>query len=518
MADVLPHMETKHTSTNSSDSNRERRRKANGNEIASESESEKSSYRACEGQDTSRSVPTDLFPFPLPLTPMEHYLVLDDSADHPMVVFIELIFTEELDLEVVTRTVREALHRHPLLASRIVRKGRHWEWVYDPTWSPTVRDFQSDPPVKNGRVESIDLHETPGVRAWYEHTDSRFRLVFQFHHACADGVGFRRFIIDWAVCYARARSAPDAPIHAPMRMEFIDPQLLLNRGCLKHLEDTPPPLPLTGTQRLRNFIYFFFRPPVPIERAKSKRKQLIDNGDQAEFIQPTLVAPLDLELSRMIIERSREEDHSLNEIGLALMFHTCQKWHEQNEVRGAGKRIRLLMPYDIRTRSDINLSASNRMSFAFLGRTHSQCRDWKQLLSSVEEEVQNIKDTRVFLDFITGLRSGLDKPRVLEWVLRRSRNMATAVFTYSGDMYRGLSRIFPDVGEHKLVGDALLSHALVAPPVRENTNIGIGFCLSGERVCFSLAWNRKVLTQADAQEFFDMFLDAWRRWAMQGHP
>ncbi len=35
------------------------------------------------------------------------------------------------------------------------------------------------------------------------------------------------------------------------------------------------------------------------------------------------------------------------------------------------RRIRLLMPFDIRTKEDLRLTAANRLSFAFLGRTHS---------------------------------------------------------------------------------------------------------------------------------------------------
>ncbi len=54
--------------------------------------------------------------------------------------------------------------------------------------------------------------------------------------------------------------------------------------------------------------------------------------------------------------------------------------------------------------------------------------------------------------------------------------MATAVFTYGGDIHRGLSRTFKEEDGRLRVGDALWEDVLAAPPARANTNVAVGLC------------------------------------------
>ncbi len=88
--------------------------------------------------------------------------------------------------------------------------------------------------------------------------------------------------------------------------------------------------------------------------------------------------------------------------------------------------------------------------------------------------------------------------------------MATAVFTYGGDIHRGLSRTFKEEDGRLRVGDALWEDVLAAPPARTNTNIAIGLCLSRGRICISASWNREALTPEEARLFFDSYVEAWR--------
>lgn len=459
------------------------------------------------------AVPADLFP--LPITPLEHFLIVDETPEQPMSAFVQLSFRNGLDLDRLRVALRQAVHRNPLLAARLIPHGPSWAWNYDPNHETTIRLFQSDPPVVDGRIRVIDLCREPGMRVWYDEAGKSSRLIFQFHHACADGIGMRRFVLDLLICYERAFAAADDPVHAELRLDRLDHRRLRERGSLKHLEDSPPAKPLTLWQRTKNSFYFFYLTPKPLLGIRMPAALANPPATSLEPIETVTLASDD---SARMLGRARSEGLALNDLGLALLFHQTRQWHEQQGTRGRRQRIRLLMPLDIRTREDLRLSAANRLSFAFLGRTHHQCKNWQELLQSVQAETRTIKESRVYLDFLRSLRAIHGRPELLRRMVRRNRNMATAVFTYAGDMHRGVTRIFAEESGATRIGDALLEGIVAAPPVRSHTNISIGFVIAHSQISLSASWNREVFTADDAREFLSQYAQSWRNWSLTGEP
>lgn len=175
------------------------------------------------------------------------------------------------------------------------------------------------------------------------------------------------------------------------------------------------------------------------------------------------------------------------------------------------------MPIDLRDRSDLQLPATNRLSFSFLGRTHRQCEDWLALLASVKAETQHIKDSRVHMDFLKGLEALADHPRLLKQMILRSGNMATSVLTYTGDIARGMKQLFPEEDGKRRVGDTFLENILVAPPARHNTNITLGMCINWGQICVSANWNRCEISRSDCKQFLKLFADHTMQWLRQPH-
>ena len=103
------------------------------------------------------------------------------------------------------------------------------------------------------------------------------------------------------------------------------------------------------------------------------------------------------------------------------------------------------------------MPAANRLSFMFFGRSYQQCDNFGQLLESVQKEFAYIKETQLYLDFFNMIRATSRWPRLMQWGLRRSDSMATAVLTYVGDVTRGTYRAFPVVDNTRPVGDAILT-------------------------------------------------------------
>ncbi len=110
-----------------------------------------------------------------------------------------------------------------------------------------------------------------------------------------------------------------------------------------------------------------------------------------------------------------------------------------------------------------------------------------------------------------------EKPRLFTWALKRMKNVATAVFTYGGDANRGLTRIFAsDQQGYMRIGDTLIEDGIGTPPVRTNTNVSVGLGINHGQVTLALAWNRRVLTYAEAQAFIDGYVDALKQYAASG--
>lgn len=447
--------------------------------------------------------------FPLRLSPFEKFIVWDERPPHPMNSFIELHFESLLDRDILRQALTRAVHRNPLLACRIVESDGEPCWHYDADYVPALRMESDDPPLRNGWPIPIDLWSECGSRYWYGATETGSRLLIQLHHACSDGVGLRSVLIDMLTSYAKI-ALPDLEETSvrTKTWEQLDIGSLRNRFDYSQSFSGPPTRKITAWQRFKNAYYFHFQLPKPL-KGRGPSEQTANEPPT----EPLRHVVIDRETSERIMLRSRQEQVSVNDLGLALLFQTCAQW---NEVRGDSSprsRIRLLMPYDLRSRADMRMPATNRLSFSFLGRNAGECRDLPRLIASVQSEVKQIKESRLPMDFLEALKLADSHPKLMQWGISKSRNMSTAVLTYTGDVCRGLKKFLPEQDGARMVGDARMTNILVAPPVRENTNISLGLCVNWGQLCVSAAWNRDVMSAQECQEFLASYADRWRAWA-----
>ncbi|MEZ6074621.1 MAG: hypothetical protein R3C56_02785 [Pirellulaceae bacterium] len=131
--------------------------------------------------------------FPLRLSPFEKFILWDERERQPMTGFIEGCTSLPHSMFAACRPrLTVAVHRNPLLASRVIeRQGDLW-WDYDPLFQPEVLLSSTSPPLRRGWPIPIDLYRECGGRYWYGATEQGWRLMIQFHHACCDAVGLRR--------------------------------------------------------------------------------------------------------------------------------------------------------------------------------------------------------------------------------------------------------------------------------------------------------------------------------------
>jgi hypothetical protein len=458
--------------------------------------------------ETLPSLPEGLFP--LPLTAFEKYLIWDETPELPMSSFIELHFLDPLQVSTMEQAIAAAVKIHPLLVCRLQTVEGQLSWQHLPDFTHRLNDLSDCPPLPCGRPQAFDLSNHPGIRFWYgQPASGGSRVLIQLHHAVTDGVGLRRFLIDVLTLYALATAPHQTDSAIKLPWAKVDPSLLGRRDDFSDSFGCLPAQPLSFWQRLNNARYFHFHLPAPLNRPSSVRE---DEATSEATAEPLVHLVMDRQTSEAILEQARIQHVGINELALGLLFETSALWNQQHGGKGQRSHLRILMPYDLRARVDLRMPATNRMSFSFLGRSVQQCQELGPLVESIGKEIQAMKDSQLPLDFLAALKLAAGYPKLMKWAIGRSRNMATTVLTYAGDVSRGIQKYFPELSGSRLVGDVRLDKIVAAPPVRDNTHWSLGLCINWGQLCISAAWNRQVFSRQDCQQLMQLYQSRWLHW------
>ncbi|WP_430453018.1 hypothetical protein [Rhodopirellula europaea] len=455
--------------------------------------------------------------FPLPLTPLETFFVLDEKESCPIAMLIELQFSTPLQLPVLQNALDETVKDHPLLACKLVREGEQFFWHLDPDLAPQVLTNDDLPlttgPAENPQTQPFDLFRESGCRFWYVPEETGSRLYVQLHHACGDGMGMRQVLLETLTRYAQATGDPECGKTSRKSSRSVpNPERLRDRNDFSELLSKPPKRSLTTWDRIRNAYYFHFQRPAVLSKPRGFDSATAQQTLESQAIDSPLRHVLfSKEESASIEKACSNASIRVNDLAIAMLFQTFEQW-EQTHRGGKAIRYRVMMPVDLRSRRDLNLPATNRLSFAFLGRRKDQCQDIEALVSSVADEVVAIKETRVHMDFLDGLAAAVQHPRFMRWVIDKSRHMTTSVLTYTGDLSRGMKKFFPESDGQLQIGDAYLRNALGSPPAREGTNIALGICINWGQICISASWNRQAWDAATTDQFLQTYASNWRAW------
>ncbi len=104
--------------------------------------------------------------FPLPLTPMEAFMLADGRAGYPMMCDIQLEFDGQLDRDLFTSALSMSLARNPLFRCLVARDPKLGQ-----VWLPTDRMPPVDwaplgTPLGDCYDAQLDLASEIGLRVW----------------------------------------------------------------------------------------------------------------------------------------------------------------------------------------------------------------------------------------------------------------------------------------------------------------------------------------------------------------
>ncbi len=438
--------------------------------------------------------------FPLPLTPFENLMVLNDRPDYPMVFECVLEFSGTIDRKPLEQALHRAWANQPLLKCRVEgRPFRGAAWHHCPGWKPQIDWLDAKAPGQFRPLPSPRLKEAPFFRAWVVRPSlETSTLVLQFHHATVDGLGAMRIIGDLLAEYVQMTE----PSLCREQVSRFDP-LALRKRDQPSLTAAGACLPwYTGLKESWKLL--------------SKTPRVISGGESAE---PDLPIPPSgyhsLHFSPAETKRYRNaagRGHaSLNDALLCDLFIALAKWNRAHAPNHSGSDLlRITMPVSHRNRLPQELPACNAIEFAFLTREARETLDSASLLLSIGQETELIRKHNLADHFSNGLRAASRTPGALRFLTSQRRCFSTAILSNLGDVARHLRVRLPRKQGKLQVGALTLDSVAAAPPIQANTNLAVCVIRYAGKLSLTFRTDHHTFSPELAQHFISNLKEQMR--------
>ena len=483
--------------------------------------------------------------FPLPLTPFEEYMLLDDQPAYPMSCFFMLKLQGRLNTAVFQSALQKILEHHPLLTCSVQEVKGEFFWKYIDTPLAVTRlamdEERQFPPTKG-----IDLFREPALKVSVcnENIDpatavleGQTNIVFEVHHSACDAAGIVRFAEDVLCNYAFQRGFTDT------QREAVEPGLLVRRGIFGKPRNSilrTLPKQFFGIFRAWTFLMNRVVPltPVPIAQLSAtypRRLHVRQNtvipaqaGIQTEEFNPDSLDPclrrgdgkiehangvatypailhrdLTATETQEIQRRAKQLGITINDLFLCSTFEAMKNWQEQYHVtyRQSG-HLRIAVPTNLRTAVDARMPAANIVSMVFLDRRPENIQSTETFYQGVHREMQHIKRCHLGWAFIHGLTVYRSVFGSFRKMMRPDRCWATATVTNLGRLFAAIP--LPNREGYIQIDESLeLTGIEASPPVRSQTAIGVCVMTHADRMTINLHYDSSLLTRSDAQTLLD---------------
>lgn len=438
--------------------------------------------------------------FPMPMTSIEKYHWLEDTAEHPNFIFAQLRFADPLDADLARLAWQTATERQPATYA-VAHRRQRWQWEFSEpqaqaAWPPPgcLYRYQDNPasaawkPPIEGQGVGLVISNWTRPREDEEGHAFRGQASFFAHHALADGVGSLQVINDWRTIYDNLlrKREPLTGIH-PLDLERL-PQRnnlgLLRWRYLKHLPKQP--IALFGAAK------FVLRKTPPLVPGYHGR----ESGPPPGF--PAIMGTwLSAEASAAVYRQAQQLGITSNALLMGQLFLALADWRRRQSPTATDRDwMRMILPINIRTIADRRMPATNRTSLVQIDRRTPPRTNEDSFFRMLDREVKIIRGWQLEKMFLLAVR-GLS---LSDAVLRRAANSPTsrgmAVFTDLGRPFRRLRGQSAGASRNGLQPVAF---DLVGP-IRPGTPANFSVTRFDGRLRISLHYDRRVLKPAQAEE------------------
>lgn len=429
--------------------------------------------------------------FPLPLTPLERFLVQCDTRRSSMVIRVVLRFTGEYQTELLVDTLKRSVQRHPLMSCRLANHRFRPQWVAG-TLEKIVTQrvagsvFEADSGLF---VKRIDLTQSGGLQIEIRFMDDGIKLIIDAHHAVTDGNGLRQVVTDWLHLY-------HCEIHGiPTRLPVVDPDRLQQRDRFPQPATVAP---ITFREAVRNAI-------VTVRGRTARWISGSSSGCQnRSTVQSYCVEHI---LSASEVEEVQKRLSAWKVTLNDLMIVACMSTFAKLAPGGShSDRVTILNPTDLRLPSDRSMPATNRFGFAFLRRLRSDCHNPADLLKGIHDEMNYIRNGYIGVEFIKGLKSASRIPGGVDLFRRLGLFIPTLQWTCLGDVTRGGKRLMTWKDGVLYSGGLKLESATGFAPFAENVPLSVASCEAGRRIVLTVRSSTDSITPEQTEEFLGMLV------------
>jgi hypothetical protein len=431
--------------------------------------------------------------FPLHVAPIDWYFLCDDFPDYPMVFYLTLDFSGRLDPILFGNALEEALLRHPLLYSIVQPAKQNLPcWVLAPDQLAQVDWGDTAKPLEFKGGDFIDIHKTTGLRIWARQGDDSTRVTMQFHHATCDGTGAYRFVGDLLCCYmSRLESCAGQVELAPVDASGLRVRRTKMRTL--RLSDSF----FKKTSRAYGEVWKTFGHRIASIRKPDSApvEQVLPGIVNREFTAKQLA-----NLRQVAVSKGA----TFNDLLLCRMFQSVVHWNGDEQRR---RKIRILVPSDMRDGEDFECPACNMTAYTFVTRTAGELADEEKLLDMIRLDTLQIKNGNLQKAFMNGLTSAMATPFFLPMMLKRNVCLATCVLSNAGDPSRRFTGRMPKK-QGKVSCDEFTLEAITGvPPLRRNTRCTLSSSIYGRNLTFSMRCDPHSFSMDDTDELLKLFCD-----------
>ena len=443
--------------------------------------------------------------FPLPLTPFEELMLGEEADGYPITFYLQLRIKGAVRPEAAAPAMRDALSRHPLLACRIQQtwRGCQWVWAGEPT---PLADMDAESwRAQQPWTQRIDLTKAPGLRIWGQSAAQSSLIVFQFHHACCDGIAAAQFLEDFAVGYSfyhdhDSDGACDAasPDYRPLDLLTLRTR---NSPAGRRVANLPGTF-LSRTLSVARYSLRYLRRAKLSLTGSSPGSSSADNSDFGLHI-----VSLSRRETRALRTAAKTSNATVSDLVIRELLLVAKQWHGDAD-RGKSDTLCVQLPNSLRGPQDDRLPACNVLGNIFIERTPSEIGDADTLLESVRDEMQFVHQSQAGWIFVQSLTVLRRIPGLLKLIQATSRNrcMSTMILSHMGNLMNSIGARLPKQDGHIRIGNLLVEDVCGIGPLRPGTNVVVSTMMFQGCLLIGMRCASQHFSSEDTQELLTAFV------------
>lgn len=448
--------------------------------------------------------------FELPAEPFEEYMRADDRPQYPMSIHMRLHFAGSIQREPFLRAWQSVLAKHPLLRASLRSErwlgglGKRWKWVGVREDAALVwEDLEEGVTAPWPHTPYLDLENKAGVCVWVQSGPKESWATFHLHHASADGLGTMQALRDLLHAY-HAEMGGEASRQRIRGEGNYAPEKLRGRGtfgltAMKFLKMLPAQA--SGFIGAIEFLSHRTGPLVPVRGA------IVPDQIAGDF-PSALSAELSSDEFTALRRKAKEERVTVNDLMLRDLFQAITDWRDAEGIKEAAPYIRLSVPMSLRETKDRDISACNIVSMVFLDRKREEIADRENLLRTISDQMQLIKNRKLGYTFIWALK-------VTRWLIGGIPMMAKANECRSTAVLSNLAEPFarmalPREGEEVVTGNLRLKRMEALAPIRPLTQATFVTNIYAGRLTVSMHFDSHQIQREQAERLLATFMRQMR--------